>query len=358
MKIVIATGGTGGHLFPALKVAEELRDRGHEVIFIGSFNVGLEKIAQRKFPYYNIPSQGFQKKRLQAILSSAGSIIQATRTSLKILKDLKPDRVLGFGGYSSFSVVIAAWVLKVPVMIHEQNAIPGRANKILSRLAKKVAISFEDARPFFPSGKTVLTGCPSHLSAGGIDKDKAYEFFGFKKENSTLFVFGGSQGSRRINEDFFQALISLKQELSIQVIHVTGTKDYDSIKEQYQNIKIPSAVFPFLDRMDYAYTIADLVISRSGAATVTEICLFECPSILVPFPYAIGDHQKYNAQVLTRRNLAVMIEEKDLSSLKLKEKICDMIKNKSAQQKIKQHFQEIAFPDAAKRLAEEVLNLK
>lgn len=357
MKIVIATGGTGGHLFPALKVAEELRLRGVDVIFIGALAMGIEKIKQRGFSYYHIPSRGFQKKNIKDIFSVVISILKAFKISWQILRKINPDKVLGFGGYASFSVMMAAWFLKIPGMLHEQNAIPGRANELLSLFVKKTALSFEDSKKYFNPEKIVITGCPTHITPQGVLKEDAYRFFGFQEHKTTLFVFGGSQGSHRINQVFIEALMLLKQQMTIQVIHVTGVNDFDTIKARYASIDISKAIFPFLDRIDYAYRIADLVVARSGAAAVTEICLFGCPSLFIPFPYAIGDHQRYNAEILTSRRLAHMIEEKDLTALKLQATICDIIKQNISREDLTEKLQTIVFSDAEKRLAEEAINL-
>ncbi|HQP10404.1 MAG TPA: UDP-N-acetylglucosamine--N-acetylmuramyl-(pentapeptide) pyrophosphoryl-undecaprenol N-acetylglucosamine transferase, partial [Candidatus Omnitrophota bacterium] len=253
----------------------------------------------------------------------------------------------------AFPAVASAILLRYLAMIHEQNAVPGRANKILAKFVKKIAISFPAAARYFNEHKTVLTGCPCRLSQRPMDRAAIVRAFGLKDNKTTIFVFGGSQGSHSINEAFAACVPSLREILDFQAIHVSGKDDYLSLKDRYNEFGIPFALFDFLDKMEEAYHIADVVISRSGAATVSELAHFRLPSILIPYPHAQG-HQRENASVLCQAGLAQMIEERDVTVSKMSEAILRILKDGK---NINRKFDQICFPDAAQRLAREVTGL-
>ncbi len=312
MKIIVSTGGSGGHIFPGLKTAQVLRSKGHEVIFVGSLGLGYENIKAQGFKAINIHAQGLPNKSLKGFLNFVLIMMKALSEARNVLLEEKPDKVIGFGGYGSFAVVVAAAILRIPVMIHEQNVVPGKANRLLSKFVKKLAISFQETSKYFDSKKTIWTGCPCQNNPSSKSKDVLLQQFALAQNKKTILVLGGSQGSQKINEVFFNIMSSLEANDSLQAIHMTGKKDYPVYEFAYKQKGVSVKVLEFISPIEEAYAIADLVIARAGAVTVSELGFFLIPSILIPYPLADG-HQKYNAEVLSSCGLSKVIEQKDLS---------------------------------------------
>ncbi len=357
MKVTIATGGSGGHIFPALEVAEELKRRGHHVIFLGVFGKTKEWIKAKDLTYYEITARGLVSNSLNSMLTFSFSMLRSVLDSIKVLRRLNPDVVVGFGGYGAFPVVLSASFLKIPTMIHEQNVLPGRANAVLSKMVNRIAVSFEESRHYFPVQRTVLTGCPIRKWFHHEDKEKIFAEFKLRKDLFTILVLGGSQGSHRINSLFVQTIPFLTKSLKFQVIHLSGERDYQILKELYPRFEIPYALLPFLEEMNKAYQVADLVISRAGAVTVTEIAMFGLPAILIPYPYA-GGHQKENAMALTRTKTAQLIEENHLTVDKLLKAILIFNERPLKKDEIYLGTKGIYHPKATQKLAEEIVQLK
>ncbi len=357
MKIIVATGGTGGHLFPALLTAKTLQTQGHEIFFLGSFSVGEDQIRAKGFDYVNLRARGLVFDGWKKTFGSIVLMGKAVTKSFGILKRSRPDVVIGFGGYGAFPVVLAAKISGIPTLIHEQNVAPGRANALLSKIVDKVAVSFPEAQKSFPKAKVVLTGCPCHQVKTGRPMEELLQFFGFAKKKVTIFVFGGSQGSARINEVFLSLAMELKKERDFQVIHVTGEKDFVKIKEKYAAVQIPVALYKFLDKIEYAYDLADLVIARSGAVTVAELIKAQVASVLIPYPYSYAGHQKQNARVLTRKGSAELIEEKDLNPETLKNAILQMLCRAKRKQDQQVFSRQNGQASAAAQLARETVLL-
>lgn len=357
MKFIIATGGTGGHLFPALCVARELKREGHEIVFLGSFSRSWEQIQNSGFAFEELGAKGFTMASIKDSFNSIGAMIKAVVQAVCALRRIRPDVVIGFGGYGAFPAVLSAVMLRYPALIHEQNVVPGRANSILAKFVKRIAISFGKSNKYFNPGKTVLTGCPCHLPKENVDRAAVFKEFHLVEGKTTVLVIGGSQGSRRINEVFLGVAKSLKGKLDFQVIHVSGRQDYQNLHDRYNLLGIPFALFEFLDKMEEAYHIADLVISRSGAVTVSEIASFQLPAIFIPYPYAQG-HQKENASVLCDVKAARLIEDKDLSVSKLTDDILEALDRPLNLRDKEQMFKNICFSDATQRLVKEAVHLK
>jgi UDP-N-acetylglucosamine--N-acetylmuramyl-(pentapeptide) pyrophosphoryl-undecaprenol N-acetylglucosamine transferase len=357
MNIVIATGGSGGHLFPALQVARELKKKGHHVFFVGAFYVGKEQIEKAGFPFQELQVKGLRKGKPLQNARAVFLFIKAFVRSCQVLRKYKTDVVAGFGGYGAFSVVLAAVFLRYPTLIHEQNVVPGKANALLAKFVRRIAVSFPQTLGYFDKKKTVLTGCPSHLPMAGVDREKVFKRFPLDPRRKTILVFGGSQGSRRINEEFMKSAEILKGVLDFQVVHICGKADYRGLADRYARLGIPFALFEFLEDIDDAYQAADLVISRAGAVTVTELALFLKPSILIPYPYAHG-HQKKNAEILSEANLGRMIEEKDLTPEVLKDMILDMLRDPLDMARGKNRLREHFVVNAGQNLATEVAGLR
>lgn len=353
MKILIATGGSGGHIFPALFTAKELKGRGHQVYFAGALGEASYNIQDSGFEFFEISSRGFSLKSFSEFLTFWGATTKAFWSSLRVLQKIDPDVVTGFGGYGAFPVTFGAAVQGIPTIIHEQNVLPGKANRVLSCFAKKIAVSFSGAAKNFPPGKTVLTGCPCRPLQVSQERKRILAEFGLKEGVFTILVLGGSQGSRRINKEFLETAIQLKDRLAFQVIHITGKNDLADVRAKYAQMGVAAKVFDFTDQMEKIYAAGDLVVSRAGAMTVTEIAAFALPAILIPYPYA-GGHQRYNAFVLSDTKVSRTIEEKDLSSDVLLRNILEFRENAVTKEEIAKMYADIYRPRAAQDLADEI----
>lgn len=355
MKIVLATGGTGGHIFPALQVALEFKKENHQIYFIGSFGDFSPRLKEHGFEIYDIPARGVSFRSPDAAWMSVCSMVKAITHSWRIMRNLKPDAVAGFGGYGAFPVISVGILLGIPSLIHEQNVYPGRANKMLARFVKKIAISFKETKQYLPPGKCVLTGCPCKKPKNYI-KEEVLKNFGLQQNKYTILVLGGSQGSHRINDLFKEAVPVIKSLLNFQVIHIAGRKDFDQLNSFYQTSGIDYFLTPFTDEIDKAYSVADLAISRAGAVSVTELATFNLPSILIPYPFA-GAHQKQNALILEHAGLGSVFDEKDLSAELLKDSIIDFSRKRFTKEPTSEIIKEIIERNAAYNIASEIKQL-
>jgi len=356
VKVLIAGGGTGGHLFPGIALAEEVVTRHHknEVVFVGTER-GLEArvVPQAGFPLEFISVRGLKGKGLWQLLLGLLALPLAFIESFRILQRHKPDVVVGVGGYASGPVVMAAWMLGIPTAVQEQNALPGITNKILGRFVKVVFTAFEEARRFFPEGKVQLVGNPIRrkLMDNYLRSHVAHEHF-------SVLVFGGSLGARGLNQRVVEALDflgDLKDQVSF--LHQTGKNDLEMVRKGYADRGFQAEVVEFIDDMSLAYARADLVVCRAGATTLAELTVCKKASILVPFPYATDDHQAVNARALVEAGAAVMFREAELTGQKLAEQI-RLLKTDPA--RLKQMEKKAALlgrPEASKELADVCVDL-
>lgn len=320
MKILVVAGPSGGHIFPALSFLDTLKEKYKhiEALLILPRKIMIDKacILENKVKYISSSSitLSINFRNLLSILK----FFKGSLESIFILLEFKPDIVMGFGGLVSIPMVMFAYLFRLKTLIHEQNVIPGRANRFLSRFADRIAISFSRTKDYFKdySEKIVLTGNPLRKELVRIDKNKALDFFGFSNDKLTVLVMGGSQGSYSINMGFFRTVSALSNKGSLQIIHLTGEKDYDLLKPKYKELNIGVRLFNFLNSMEYAYSACDIVLSRAGATTVTEIIYFKLPAIIVPYVYA-HKHQMENAKVLENIGSAIVIQDDKLDMLKV-----------------------------------------
>jgi UDP-N-acetylglucosamine--N-acetylmuramyl-(pentapeptide) pyrophosphoryl-undecaprenol N-acetylglucosamine transferase len=358
-KILIATGGTGGHIYPALVTAKELQRRGVEVVFIGAFGASQEKVRDAGFECIPIAASGFVSRGLVQKITALGSMAAALCRCIGIVRRVRPDAVLGFGGYSSFPAVAAGILCGIPSMLHEQNAFPGEANKILGKFVRCVAVGFKDALYCFPSKKVVWTGNPLRPFDVSIPRAGAHAQLGLDPSLCTVLVFGGSQGSRAINGQVVDVFADVPQGVGLQVIHITGKNDFSQVKDRYRALGVKALVREYMDHIVLAYAAADLVVGRSGAGTVTELGLLGVPAVLIPYPGA-RDHQKYNARVLERLGTASIIEEKSLRQGILRDKIFAQLRRDldgSLRARNREKLQDDFVNDGAERLCDELLKL-
>ncbi|MDC0709585.1 undecaprenyldiphospho-muramoylpentapeptide beta-N-acetylglucosaminyltransferase [Stigmatella sp. ncwal1] len=356
MKVLIAGGGTGGHLFPGIALAEEVVTRHHanEVVFVGTER-GLEArvVPQAGFPLELIQAQGLKGKGLFQLIKGLLALPMALIASFRILNRHKPDVVVGVGGYASGPVVLAAWMLGIPTAVQEQNALPGLTNKVLGKFVKVVFTAFEEARRFFPEGKVQLVGNPIRrkLMDNYLRSHVAHEHF-------TVLVFGGSLGARGLNQRMVDAL-DLLGDLKDQIrfVHQTGKNDLEMVRKGYADRGFQAEVVEFIEDMSAAYARADLVVCRAGATTLAELTVCKKASILVPFPFATDDHQAVNARALVEAGAAVMFREAELTGQTLAAEI-RLLKNEPMRLKqMEKKAGLLGRPEASKELADVCVDL-
>ncbi len=356
MRLLIAGGGTGGHLFPALAVARGLR--GHapdaEVLFVGTER-GIEArvIPESEFPIRFITARGLRGKGVLNALRGSVEIPRAIVQSLMILRNFQPDVVLGVGGYASGPTLAAALMLGKPTAIQEQNSVLGTTNRILSRFVDKVFISWDNTEPAPPREKTLCAGNPVRrdLLASEAPRERS--------EKLTVLVFGGSQGARSINEAFINNLDTLARlKDRIAIVHQTGLQVNTDIEAKYADAGLSADVRRFIDDMGTAYRAADLVVCRAGAGSLSEITAVGKPAIVVPYPYAIGDHQAKNAAVLESGGAARVIPEERLKNGALVKEIVTVIENPDLLRRMAENSRKLGRPDATDVIVRELIALK
>jgi UDP-N-acetylglucosamine--N-acetylmuramyl-(pentapeptide) pyrophosphoryl-undecaprenol N-acetylglucosamine transferase len=360
MKVMIAGGGTGGHVFPGIAVAEELRRvrKDAEILFVGSRR-GLEAVAvpEAGFKIRYILARGFPRRAWWRWPVAGLATIIGLLQALWLVGEERPDVVLGTGGYVSVPVALAAWIWRRPLLIQEQNSIPGLANRWLSRVADEVHLSFVEARTYFARKDHLkVTGNPirAHVLSG--EKGAAYSEFGLQPGRPTIFVFGGSRGAHRINEAALEAMKRLKGRVDVQWILQTGREDLEWATKVVQSSELPARVLPFLTKIHLAYAAADLVVCRSGAMTLAEIAACGTPAILVPYPFAAHDHQRVNASNLVDRGAAAMILDHELTGDRLAKEIAHWLSDRPALSQMSSNARRFARPDAAEKIARSIVS--
>lgn len=359
MKILIAGGGTGGHVFPGIAVAEELkRQRPRcEILFVGT-KKGLEATAvpEAGFAIKFISTAGFHRRQWWRWPGAALANVVGLFQALGLVLAEKPEVVLGTGGYVSAPVSFAAKLLGRPLILQEQNSIPGVANRLLSRIADEVHLSFLEARSWFPRKDHLkVTGNPVRAQVLSGDREQGMREFKLQTGKPTVFVFGGSLGAARINEATLEAMRKLKGRVDAQFILQTGRPDHDRVKAIVEKEQLPATVLPFVKRIHMAYAAADLVVCRSGAMTLAEIAVCGLPAVLVPYPYAAHNHQEVNASNLVDRGAAVMILDSELTGERLAKEIAHLLADRGTLSHMSSNTRLFARPDAAARLAKSLI---
>lgn len=354
MRLLVAGGGTGGHLFPALAIARALRveDPDGSILFVGTHH-GIEArvIPTTEFPIRYITVRGLRGTGLMNKLRGALEIPRGIIQSLTILREFRPHAVLGVGGYASGPTVAAALLMGVRTAIQEQNSVMGTTNRLLSRFVDRIFISWERTEPIPPKRKTLVTGNPVR---SGVLESVAQPR---DKEKFHILIFGGSQGARSIN----QAVATNLDQLSpmahrIAILHQTGRESVEAIRREYEKAGIEADVREFIDEMGEAYQWADLVVCRAGAGSLAEITALGKAAIVVPFPYAIGDHQARNAAMLASRGAVSVIREENLKNGALVDQIRRAVDNPSMIEEMARNSRECGRPDAARIIALDLLN--
>lgn len=366
MRLVVAGGGTGGHLFPGIAVAEEFlaREKGNEVLFIGT-EKGIEAriLPRLGFRLEFIAAAGIRGKSGFSRMKGLVMLLYGYAQARRILKTFRPDRVLGVGGYASGPIVLAAGGMRIRRFIHEQNAIPGFTNKVLARFADRIFISLAESGQFFPGEKTLLTGNPVRkeilaevLKEGNPPAltDATLSERG-AREDFRLLVFGGSAGAHSINQAFVAALPFLTRfRERLAITHQTGENDLEEVREAYQREGFGARAVAFIDNMAGAYRNADLVVCRAGATTLAEVTACGKACIFIPYPYAMDDHQRRNAEALLKKKAGFMLLDRELSGESLARQITELIENPEKIEEAGRNAKNLARLDAAQVIVTEM----
>jgi UDP-N-acetylglucosamine--N-acetylmuramyl-(pentapeptide) pyrophosphoryl-undecaprenol N-acetylglucosamine transferase len=351
MNAIIACGGTGGHLFPGLAVAEMLRSRGHEVmLFISEKEVDALALSGRSFQFEKLPTVGLPSLYSPAIFGFLRRFNESLSLCRSIYRKFKPQAVLGMGGFTSTAPILAGRMRGISTFIHESNAIPGKANRLTARMVRAVLLGFKECAPFFPKVRTEVTGTPIRTELQRLDRTAAREKLGLHPGLLTLLVMGGSQGASGINQSIIKSLAGLR-DLPLQFIHLSGTRDERLVADNYQRENIPAFVGAFHHRMEEVYSAADFAVARSGAASLAELAYYGLPGILIPFPYAADDHQTRNAEIFTKADAAVLLKESDLSGDLLARTIRELAGDPARIRRMSENCLRLAPQDAATRVA-------
>jgi UDP-N-acetylglucosamine--N-acetylmuramyl-(pentapeptide) pyrophosphoryl-undecaprenol N-acetylglucosamine transferase len=359
MKILIAGGGTGGHLFPGIAVAEEFlaRDPSNEVLFVGTER-GIEARVLPRAGYHLecIATTGMRGKDVLSKVKGVWLLLLGYAQSRRIIRSFKPDLVLGVGGYASGPLVMAARNNSCKCFIHEQNAVPGLTNRILARVVMKVFISLEESRRHVPAGKLLLTGNPLRRQIlDRLSEDRRANGNG-NGNGFRLLVFGGSAGAHRINMAMIEALPELSDlRERITITHQTGEHDLEEVRQAYQRVGFCAEVVPFIDNMAEAYQKADLILCRAGATTIAEVTACGKACIFVPYPFATDDHQRKNAEALVDKGAGFMILDRELSGKRLAAMIGELERNPLVRKSAGKKASAMARPDAAKIIVDAML---
>ncbi|HRG59466.1 MAG TPA: undecaprenyldiphospho-muramoylpentapeptide beta-N-acetylglucosaminyltransferase [Bacteroidia bacterium] len=361
LKVIISGGGTGGHIFPAIAIANALKAKYNqvEILFVGALGkMEMEKVPAAGYKIEGLNITGIQRSFSLSNLAFPFKLLQSVNRSRQIIKSFKPDVVVGVGGFASGPLLYAASQLKIPALIQEQNSYPGITNKLLAKRVQTICVAYENMDRFFPKEKLKLTGNPVRndiLNLSG-KRERALEYFKLKEGFKTVFVTGGSLGSRTINESILKN-IDLFAAHDIQLIWQTGKAFIDKAQAAVKNYSDKGIyAYDFISKMDYAYAMADLVISRAGASSVSELSLVNKAAVLIPYPLAAEDHQTKNAMALVNYNAAVLIKD-DEAREKLGDVILDLIKHDDKRLKLEHNITKLAIKDSAEVIAAEVYRL-
>ncbi|MGV9003185.1 undecaprenyldiphospho-muramoylpentapeptide beta-N-acetylglucosaminyltransferase [Flavobacterium sp.] len=358
LKFIISGGGTGGHIYPAIAIANELKLRfpDAEFLFVGAQDkMEMQKVPQAGYKIEGLWIAGLQRKLTFQNAMFPMKLMNSLWKSKQIVKDFKPDVVIGTGGFASGPLLQMANSAKIPTLVQEQNSFPGITNKLLSKKASKICVAYENLNRFFPANKIVLTGNPVRQDLLHISnkRTEAIEYFNLKVEKKTLLVLGGSLGSRRINQLIESKIFDFVAQ-DIQVIWQCGKFYFDEYRHFGDNKNVQ--VMAFIDRMDLVYAAADFVVSRAGASSVSELCLVGKPVIFIPSPNVAEDHQTKNAIAIVQKNGALMLKENELEE-QFNEVFANLISDESLQRKLSENIKTLGKPNATKDIVEEIIKL-
>lgn len=357
-KFIISGGGTGGHIYPAIAIANELKVHYPDckILFVGAKDkMEMQKVPQAGYPIKGLWISGLQRKLTLQNLLFPIKVIDSLFKSFRIIRTFKPDVVIGTGGFASGPLLRVAAMMNIPIVVQEQNSYPGITNKILSKKASIICVAYENLERFFPKDKIKITGNPVREDLLSIESKKwdALTYFALDATQKTLLVLGGSLGSRRINQ-LIAKEIDFLLDLGLQVVWQCGKLYFDEYN--HFNEKKNVHVLAFIDKMDLAYAASDFIISRSGASSVSELCIVGKPTIFIPSPNVAEDHQTKNALAIVEKNGAIMLKESELEN-QFKNVFADLVSNDEKQDKLSKKIHKLALPNATKEIVKEIEKL-
>jgi UDP-N-acetylglucosamine--N-acetylmuramyl-(pentapeptide) pyrophosphoryl-undecaprenol N-acetylglucosamine transferase len=359
-RVIIGGGGTGGHIFPAISIANALRrvDRNIEILFVGALNkIEMEKVPQAGYNIIGLPVVGFQRKISLKSLGFFLKLWKSMKMSKRIIADFKPDVAVGVGGYASGPILKAAARKKIPILIQEQNSYAGITNRILAKSAAKICVAYDGMEKFFPSGSIVMTGNPVRNDIINIssDKESALKHFGLDTRKQTILILGGSLGARSINKSVYSSLDFIPDE--VQVLWQCGKLYHKEMKEKLasagrRNIFLKE----FISEMNLAYCAADVIVSRAGAGTISELAIVGKPVILLPSPNVAEDHQTQNALSLVNKGAAILVRDTEAPETLICRALA-LLRNTAEREKLSENIKGLAIQDSADRIANEIFLL-
>jgi len=362
VKVIISGGGTGGHVFPAIAIANAIKkilpDAG--ILFIGAMGkLEMEKVPAAGYTIEGLNISGFQRRLTWKNLSFPVKVISSLNRAEKIIRNFQPDVVIGVGGYASGPTLRIAARKKIPTLIQEQNSYPGITNKLLGNKATKICVAYEGMEKFFPKEKLILTGNPvrQDIILSEANREESLKFFNLRKDKTIVLVLGGSLGAGTINASIGSCLEQKITEKGFQFIWQTGKFYYEAISSNPLYSSNPDVkICAFIERMDLAYNAADIVISRAGAIAISELCIIGKPLVLIPSPNVSEDHQTKNAMALVHKNAAILLKDSEAKE-KLFQTLISLEEDKKKQNQLSKQLQAMGIPDAAQRIAEEAIGM-
>ena len=362
LRVIVSGGGTGGHIFPAVSIANAIKAKHPqaEILFVGAEGrMEMHRVPAAGYKIIGLPIAGFDRKNMFKNIIVLWKILKCERLAKKVIKDFKPMVAVGVGGYASGPTLKVAGSMGIPTLIQEQNSYAGVTNKILAKSAKKICVAYEGMERFFPKEKIVLTGNPVRqgLVDSRISKAEASEKFGLDKNLKTVLIIGGSLGARTLNESVLGHLDEIRNS-DVQFIWQTGKYYSDEIKKRMSEVKPLDnlRVMDFISDMDYAYAVADLVVSRAGAGSISELCVLNKPAILIPSPNVAEDHQTKNAMALANKSAAIFLKDADAPE-KLVEMAINTVNDSDMLRTLAENAGKMAFRNSADVIADEVCKL-
>ena len=363
LRVIISGGGTGGHIFPAVSIANEIKAKRPDakILFVGAEGrMEMQRVPAAGYPIKGLPIAGFNRKNLLKNIPVLFKILESRRMARRILRDFRPQVAVGVGGYASGPTLNVAESMGIPTLLQEQNSYAGVTNKLLAKKARKICVAYDGMSRFFPADKILFTGNPvrQNLLEGTVQKDDAVRSFGLVPGKRTILVIGGSLGARTLNESILGNLPLVKQQSNVQFVWQTGKYYSGAIKEELDRRGCPDnlKVMDFIADMKQAYAAADLVISRAGAGSISEFCLLGKPVILVPSPNVAEDHQTKNALALVQKNAALYVPDADARRTLLPLAI-NTVADHEKLESLSRNIIQLARPNAASDIADEVIKL-
>lgn len=360
MKVIVSGGGTGGHIFPAISIANAIKNRypDADILFVGAEGrMEMKRVPEAGYPIVGLPIAGFDRKKLYKNIAVLYKLQKSLFLAKQMIKKFNPDIAIGVGGYASGPLLRVAASRGIPTLIQEQNSYPGVTNKLLAKKAKKICVAYDGMERFFDESKIVLTGNPCRQSLfSGVSREEALKFFDLDTNKKTILVIGGSLGSRTINTSFSQSKDLIPDD--VQVLWQSGEYYYPELYLELSHADNQQSfrLHDFIQRMDMAYAAADLVVSRAGAGSISELSLLKKPTILIPSPNVAEDHQTKNAMALVEKDAAILVKD-DEAIESLVQTAVETVKDEQLLLKLETNIEKFAHPDAANKIVNEVIKI-